>query len=76
MVKRIPMPENCKYRKECSFYGAVKCKDTWHGNPTECILYKLIEDVQKLMAFKQEIENKNPSKNLTEQHPFELSNSE
>ncbi len=42
--------DHCQYREGCSFYGAVKCKDKQWGNPSECILYQLTEDVQELKS--------------------------
>ena len=48
MVRIQTKPEDCKYNRKCSFLGATNCKDTQWSDPSRCIIYQLIEDVQEL----------------------------
>ena len=48
MSKIVTKTKKCKYKKTCSFRNAVSCKSKYNGDPAECTIYQLIEDVQKL----------------------------
>lgn len=48
MSKIVTKTKECKYEKSCSFRNAVSCKSRQWGDPVECTIYQLIEDVRKL----------------------------
>jgi len=48
MVDIITKTDECKFSEACSFYGAQKCNDKQWKKTCDCIIYRLIEDVQEL----------------------------
>jgi len=51
---------SCKFMEnmKCNFRNSADCKYHQNGNPEECILYKLIEDNEKLQEKVQWLEFK------------------
>ena len=65
MVKLVTPQKECKYRETCNLKGIVMNCNIWAQNTDRCIIFKLMNDIQELRDFKQEIENKKLFQDLT-----------
>ncbi len=73
MVKIVTPQKECKYLEICNFKEGMMSHCNGFNQRTDlCMIFKLMKDVQELMYFKQQIENKKTFQELTGQHPMEL----
>ena len=67
MPSKIVTPQkDCKYLKTCNLMGVVNSCTIWKQNTEKCFTFKLMKDVQELMYFKQQTENKKTFQELVE----------
>ena len=73
MGSKIVTPQKeCKYLETCNFKeGMMSHCNSFNQRTDRCMIFKLMNEVQELIDFKREIENKKTFQELTGQNPLE-----